>query len=187
MQIYIFYSPWSTWAITDIFRMFFFRSIRERISSMVKFTFKCNIQFYDSLKHLQRLVEKWTNVVYWKKYHDLRRFVVLDNFSVKEGTTVLSIEAVAMGKQWVFNCFLAVVARYSSVYSLLYTARHTILCNPLPLPSLAHKLQTLRTNSHGVWRKWRVLRTGKKFDTRKKCWTKRYLGWEGIHPSKSVE
>lgn len=32
--------PWSTWAMTDMFRMFFFLSIIPRISSTVKFTWK---------------------------------------------------------------------------------------------------------------------------------------------------
>lgn len=32
--------PWSTWAMTDMLRMFFFLSIMARISSTVKFTYK---------------------------------------------------------------------------------------------------------------------------------------------------
>lgn len=34
--------PWSTWAMTDMLRMFFFLSIMVRISSTVKFTYKIN-------------------------------------------------------------------------------------------------------------------------------------------------
>jgi hypothetical protein len=43
--------PWSTWAITDIFRMFLFLSIMTRISSTVKFTWKQSHKYAYNLLH----------------------------------------------------------------------------------------------------------------------------------------
>lgn len=41
--------PWSTWAMTDIFRMFFFLSINSRISSTVKFTCRIKVSVYSMI------------------------------------------------------------------------------------------------------------------------------------------
>jgi hypothetical protein len=43
--------PWSTWAITDILRMFLFLSIMTRISSTVKFTWKQSHKYACNLLH----------------------------------------------------------------------------------------------------------------------------------------